>query len=129
MLDFFLTTVHSFVELLEFLFTIPGVKVFLSGKLSQDPLEKFFGYQRQRVRVNENPNAAQFFKNTQALRIVNSFCMGSFEAIVGDTINLWILKLRISPFQSGSVSKISLYAHKCFHYHNISYMCILYNHA
>ena len=79
MLDFFLTTVYSFVELLEFLFTIPGVKVFLSGKLSQDPLEKFFGCQRQRGRVNENPNAAQFFKNTQALRIVNSFCMGSFQ--------------------------------------------------
>ena len=69
--------VNSFVELVEFLFTIPGVKAFLSEKLSQDPLEKFFGCQRQRGRVNENPSATQFYKNTQALRVVNSFCMPS----------------------------------------------------
>ena len=68
---------NSFVELVEFLFTIPGVKAFLSEKLSQDPLEKFFGCQRQRGRVNENPTATQFYKNMQALRVVNSFCMPS----------------------------------------------------
>ena len=68
---------HSFVELVTFLFTLPGIKAFLSEKLSQDPLEKFFGCQRQRGRVNENPTATQFFKNTQALRVVNSFCKGS----------------------------------------------------
>ena len=68
---------NSFVELVEFLFTIPGVKAFLSEKLSQDPLEKFFGCQRQKGRVNENPTATQFYKNTQALRVVNSFCMPS----------------------------------------------------
>lgn len=39
---------HSFIELTEFVFTIPEVKVFLSEKVSQDPLEKFFGCQRQR---------------------------------------------------------------------------------
>ena len=65
------------MELGEFLFTIPGVKAFLSEKSSQDPLEKFFGCQRQRGRVNENPSATQFYKNTQALRVVNSFCMPS----------------------------------------------------
>ena len=72
-------TVNSFVELVEFLFTIPGVKAFLSEKLCQDPLEKFFGCQRQRGRVNENPTAAQFYKNTQALRVLNSFCIGSVK--------------------------------------------------
>ena len=61
------------MELVEFLFTIPGVKAFLSEKLSQDPLEKFFGCQRQRE-PKENPSATQFYKNTQALRVVNSFC-------------------------------------------------------
>lgn len=67
--------VNSFVELLEFIFTtIPGVTVFLSNRLCQDPLENFFGRQRQRGRVNENPNTAEFAKNTQALRIVNSTC-------------------------------------------------------
>ena len=65
--------VRSFLELVPYLFTIPGVKAFLSEKLCQDPLEKFFGCQRQRGRVNENPNCQDFCKNTQALRVVNSF--------------------------------------------------------
>ena len=68
---------NAFVELVKFLFTIPGVKAFLSEKLSQDSLEKFFGCQSQTVRVNENPTATQYYKNTQALRVVNSFCMPS----------------------------------------------------
>ena len=62
------------MELLEYIFTIPGVKVFLSERLSQDPLEKFFGCQRQRGTTNENPNVAQFCKNTQALRVINGVC-------------------------------------------------------
>ena len=59
--------VKAFVELVKYLFTIPGVKAFLSEKISQDPIEKFFGCQRQRGRVNENPNVQEFLKNTQAL--------------------------------------------------------------
>ena len=66
--------VKAFVELVQYLFTIPGVKVFLSEKISQDPIEKFFGCQRQRGRVNENPNAKEFMKNTQALRVINGMC-------------------------------------------------------
>ena len=31
--------------------------------------EKFFGYQQQRGRVNENPTVAEFVENTQALRV------------------------------------------------------------
>ena len=34
--------VKSFVELVRYIFTIPGVKYFLSERLSQDPLENFF---------------------------------------------------------------------------------------
>ncbi len=63
----------SFVELVRYIFTIEGVKVFLSEKLSQDPLEKFFGCQRQRGGAHENPNAQEFM-NTQALRVIDSFC-------------------------------------------------------
>ena len=63
----------SFLDLVPYLFSIPGVKAFLSEELCQDPLEKFFGCQRQRGRVNENPNCQDFCKNTQALRVVNSF--------------------------------------------------------
>ena len=66
--------VNSFVEMMEYIFTIPGVKVFLSNRICQDPLENFFGRQRQRGRVNENPTALDFIRNTQALRIVNIEC-------------------------------------------------------
>ena len=66
--------VMSFTELVEYVFTIPGVTVFLSNRLYQDPLENFFGQQRQRGRVNENPNVSDFIKNTQALRVINYTC-------------------------------------------------------
>ena len=56
------------------MFNIPGVTVFLSQRLCQDPIEMFFGCQRQRGGVHDNPNCLEFYKNTQALRVVNSFC-------------------------------------------------------
>ena len=46
----------------------------MSQRLCQDSLEKFFGCQRQRGRVNDNPNVAEFVKNTQAIRVIGSFC-------------------------------------------------------
>ena len=76
---YYLSTVKSFVELVRHVFTIPGVKVFLSEKLCQHPLEKFFDCQQQRGGVNENPNAQEFFKNTQALRVINSFCVDAVK--------------------------------------------------
>ena len=74
--------VHSFLELLPYLFTIPGVKSFLSERISQDPLEKYFGRQRQRGGVNDNPNASQLLKGNQALRVVNSI---DFDVVLGNT--------------------------------------------
>lgn len=62
------------MELVEYVFTIPGVTVFLSNRICQDPLENFFGRQRQRGRVNENPSVAEFLQNTQALRVINTTC-------------------------------------------------------
>jgi len=59
-----LSPVKSFTELVPQLFAIPGVKVFLSERINQDPLEKFFGCQRQRGGWNENPTVAEFYKNT-----------------------------------------------------------------
>ena len=60
------------------LFSMPEVKgkklVFLSGNLCQDPLENFFGCQRQRGGTSDNPSVQEFYQNTQALRVVNSFC-------------------------------------------------------
>ena len=51
---------QSFVALIRYLFTLLGVKVFLSERLCQDPLEKFFGCQRQRGGVSENPNVKEY---------------------------------------------------------------------
>ena len=62
------------MELVDYIFKVPGVKFFLSERLSQDPLENFFSCQRQRGRTSENPNVQEFCKNTQALRVVNSVC-------------------------------------------------------
>ena len=64
---------HSFVDLVRYLFTVPGVKSFLSERISQDPIEKFFGCRRQRGRVHENPSVADFIQNTQAFRVANVF--------------------------------------------------------
>ncbi len=61
--------------MVRYLFSVPGVTSFLSQKVCQDPLENFFGCQRQRGRVHDNPNAEEFLKNTQALRVINSFCI------------------------------------------------------
>ena len=63
----------SIIEQQSFLFTVPGVKFFLSRRLCQDLIEKFFGCQRQRRRTHDNPNAQEFLQNTQALRVVNGF--------------------------------------------------------
>lgn len=68
-------TVLSFVEMTEFIFNkIPGASVFLSNRICQDPLKKFFGQQRQRGRASYNPNVSEFLKNTQALRVIDGVC-------------------------------------------------------
>uniref|UniRef100_A0A1X7TYZ0 Uncharacterized protein n=1 Tax=Amphimedon queenslandica TaxID=400682 RepID=A0A1X7TYZ0_AMPQE len=48
--------IHSFVELVEYIFSnIEGVKVFFSERLTQDPIEAFFGRQRMRGAAKANP--------------------------------------------------------------------------
>ena len=67
----------SLVGLVKTIFSLPEVKgkklSLLSGHLCQDPLENYFGCQRQRGGTNEHPNSHQFYQNAQALRIVDSF--------------------------------------------------------
>lgn len=72
----FVHTGKSLIDLVRYIFTLKDVKSFLSQRLCQDPLENFFGCQRQRGGVHDNPNAQEFAKNTQALRVINSFCKG-----------------------------------------------------
>ena len=45
-------------------------------------MEKFFGKQRQRGRVNENPTVDQALKNNQALRVISSI---DLDIIKGNT--------------------------------------------
>ena len=78
-------TVHSFTDLVKYLFTIPGVTSFLSHHICQDPIEKFFGRQRQCGRVNENPSVLQFLNNNQTLRVVDSI---KIETVKGNTRGL-----------------------------------------
>jgi len=72
--------VHSLLELIPFLFSIPGETCFLSEKLSQDALEKFFGCQCQKGRTNDNPKVYEFLCNTQSLRVIDSI---KVDAITG----------------------------------------------
>ena len=58
---FCLITVKSLLELIPYIFSIPGVKVFLSERLCQDPLELFFGCQRQCGGTHENPTVQEFY--------------------------------------------------------------------
>ena len=68
----FYSTVKSSIELGQYVLSLPGTSPLLSRRLTQNPLEKYFGLQRQRGRVNDNPNAAHFFKNSQALRVAQA---------------------------------------------------------
>ena len=65
-----LHAVKSFLELVPYLLSLPNAPPFVSRRISQDPLEKFFGLQRQRGKVNEHPSVQEFIKNTQALRVI-----------------------------------------------------------
>ena len=64
--------------LVRYVFSLPEVKenqlALLSQHICQDPLENFFGCQRQRGGTSDNPSAQEYYRNAQALRVVNSFC-------------------------------------------------------
>ena len=67
-----LLVVSSFLELIPYLCEMEGVDSFPSEKLSQDALKHLFGIQRQCGKSNENPTVAQFLKNTQGIRVINT---------------------------------------------------------
>ena len=71
-LYYLLFAVKSFIELARYVLSLPGAPPLLSRRITQDPLEKFFSLQRQRGRVNENPNVQEFYKNSQALRVIQA---------------------------------------------------------
>lgn len=73
--------VSSFVEFVPNLFKIAGVHSFLSSRINQDPIEKFFGMQRQAGRAHQNPTVAEFIKNTETFRVISSIWI---DDIVGN---------------------------------------------
>ncbi|XP_065895609.1 uncharacterized protein [Dysidea avara] len=65
-------SVNSFLELVEGIFKIPGVTCFLSNRICQDPLEKYFSMQCQSGATNDNPTVHQFVKNSDTIRLVGN---------------------------------------------------------
>lgn len=65
--------VNSFVEMT--LFLLKERLFLLSERISQDPLENYFGRQRARGGRNENPNLQQTLVNAAALRIQKSVAL------------------------------------------------------
>ena len=78
---FIFFSVYAFLELLQIVFKIPGVTCFLSNRICQDPLEKYFGMQRQCGASNDNPTVLQFVKNNDTLRLVGNIW---FEDVNGN---------------------------------------------
>ena len=72
LLSIILHTVRSFVEMGRYLLNFPGVKFLLSERFTQDPLESFFGQQRQRGGGSDNPNVLQFIYTTSSIRAHNT---------------------------------------------------------
>ena len=76
----------SFVEMTKYLLSDPTQKLYvLSERISQDPLENYFGKQRARGGRNENPNRVH---NAAALRIQKSIALdpvrGNCGRLFGD---------------------------------------------
>ena len=63
----------SFVEMAKFLLTDASADLFLlSERISQDPLENYFGQQGARGGHNENPNLQQCLYSAAAIRVQKS---------------------------------------------------------
>ena len=63
----------SFVEMTQYLLSQPGDKLFLlSERISQDPLENYFGKQRSRGGRCDNPCFKECLQNAVAIRAQRS---------------------------------------------------------
>lgn len=69
---------NAFAELGPYLLQLPGVKFLLSERINQDPLESFFGNQRQMRGGNEAPSVSQFNVSMNINRLKSSQSMKVF---------------------------------------------------
>ncbi len=67
--------VNSFVEMTRYLLSVDPSSYLLSEKISQDPLEHYFGKQRACGGHNQHPSLDQCVKNAPALRMQKSFVL------------------------------------------------------
>lgn len=69
--------VRSFVDLTQYLLSHPGAegKFFLSERLTQDPLENYFGKQHSKGGRSDNPTAKQCLQNAASLRLQGSLAL------------------------------------------------------
>ena len=124
----FVTTGKSFVALVRYLFTLPDVKSFLRQRVCQDPLERFFfGCQRQRGGVHNNPNVKEFTKNTQAIRVMKSAWKGPARATVVVVCKIMTKRISMNLYQNALGRKqlntpwiLFQYKVKNLYYHNMN---------
>lgn len=67
----FKITVHSVTEVVKFLLE-EGMEFVLTERFCQDPVEEYFGKQRQLGRRSDNPDIRQFGYNSNTIRIERS---------------------------------------------------------
>ena len=68
--------VNSFVDMARYLLSQGQDGLFvLSERISQDPIENYFGQQRARGGRNENPSVQQCIHNAAALRVQKSLAL------------------------------------------------------
>ena len=65
----------AFVEMTRFLLPEDKSLFLLSERISQDPIENYFGRQRARGGRNENPTLQQCIHNAAALRVQKSIAL------------------------------------------------------
>lgn len=84
------SVVNSFVDLAKYLLSQGEDGLFLlSERISQDPLENYFGQQRARGGRNENPNVQQCIHNAAALRVQKSMALDPVRGNSSRKINLF----------------------------------------
>ena len=73
---FYYFAVNSFVDMAKYLLSQGQDGLFmLSERISQDPLENYFGQQRARGGRNDNPSIQQCIHNAAALRVQKSLAL------------------------------------------------------
>ena len=93
---------RSFVELSTILLAVPGVQYILPEKLSQDPIERFFGKQRAAGGHNDNPTVQGLCNNTVSLRVQGSAALEPVRGNCEAKKKLMILSMNLRHlFQRG----------------------------